>query len=373
MDTLIGTSGYSYPAWKGRFYPKKMPAKQLLPFYASHFSTVEINNTFYSMPTPELVQSWADAVPATFRFAIKAPQRITHHLRLKNAGESLRAQPRRLRYDRRVKLHFRLQLLRATIVSLLLSTSLYARAQSTPATVNTSQNDDNTTQARAVMAAMRRALVVVTDGWNATTGTLRRFERATPNVPWRPVGEIVPVAVGKAGLGWGAGLVPRPRDSDGPDKREGDSRAPAGLFTLGDITGYDAAPPPGLQLAYRAATPSLRCVDDGAAPQYYNRLIDAPDTAAPWNSAEKMRRDDGLYRFTVFVRHNAERVPGRGSCVFLHVWRRPNAPTVGCTAMALPSLRALLPWLDNHTVLVQLPRSAYTQLQRDWDLPPVVK
>ncbi len=90
MDTLIGTSGYSYPAWKGRFYPKKMPAKQMLPFYASHFSTVEINNTFYNMPTPELVQSWADEVPATFRFAIKAPQRITHHLRLKNAGEPLR-------------------------------------------------------------------------------------------------------------------------------------------------------------------------------------------------------------------------------------------------------------------------------------------
>jgi uncharacterized protein YecE (DUF72 family) len=90
METLIGTSGYSYAPWKGRFYPQKMPQKQLLPFYASHFPTVEINNTFYNMPTPELVQSWADEVPATFRFAIKAPQRITHHLRLKNAGEPLR-------------------------------------------------------------------------------------------------------------------------------------------------------------------------------------------------------------------------------------------------------------------------------------------
>ena len=247
-----------------------------------------------------------------------------------------------------------------------------ARAQTSSATTKTDEHG-GITPSPAVMAGTRRALVVVTDGWDATTGTPRRFERAAPSASWRPVGDAVPVAVGKAGLGWGDGIAPRPPNSDGPDKREGDGRAPAGLFTLGDVTGYDAAPPPGLQLAYRAATPSLRCVDDGAAPQYYNRLIDAPDSAPPWSSAEKMRRDDGLYRFTVFVRHNAARVPGRGSCVFLHVWRRANAPTVGCTAMALPSLRQLLPWLDNRTVLVQLPRATYAQLQRDWDLPPVVK
>ncbi|HEX4458257.1 MAG TPA: hypothetical protein VIA18_09830 [Polyangia bacterium] len=217
-------------------------------------------------------------------------------------------------------------------------------------------------------------LVVVTDDWGATTGTLRRFERsAAAGAPWQPVGDAVAVAVGKSGLGWGAGLLPRPRDSDGPEKHEGDSRAPAGVFALGDVTGYDATPPRGLQLAYRVATPALRCVDDDAAAQYYNRLIDAPAGAAPhWISAEKMRRDDGLYRFTVFVRHNSERVSGLGSCVFLHVWRRPNAPTVGCTALALPSLRQLLPWLDRATVLVQLPRAAYAKLQRDWDLPPLV-
>jgi zinc D-Ala-D-Ala dipeptidase len=223
-----------------------------------------------------------------------------------------------------------------------------------------------------------RALVVVTDRWDATSGTLRRFERAgahsaaTAGAAWRAVGDALPVTVGKAGLGWGDGLRPRPAGSDGPVKQEGDGRAPAGIFRLGDVTGYDAAAPPGLELAYRTATPQLRCVDDGRAAQFYNRLVDAPDDGqAPWSSAEKMRRADELYRFTVFVRHNDARTAGRGSCVFLHVWSRPGAPTIGCTAMSLPSLRALLPWIDGRTVLIQLPRAAYVQLQRAWDLPPL--
>jgi uncharacterized protein YecE (DUF72 family) len=87
MRTLIGTSGYSYPAWKGHFYPEDLPAKKFLPFYASRFSTVEINNTFYRMPSAKLVQTWADEVPDGFTFAIKAPQRITHHKRLKECDE----------------------------------------------------------------------------------------------------------------------------------------------------------------------------------------------------------------------------------------------------------------------------------------------
>jgi uncharacterized protein YecE (DUF72 family) len=90
MRVLIGTSGYSYPAWKGHFYPQDLPAKKFLGFYASRFSTVEINNTFYKMPSAKLVQTWADGVPDDFTFAIKAPQRITHQKRLKECDEPLK-------------------------------------------------------------------------------------------------------------------------------------------------------------------------------------------------------------------------------------------------------------------------------------------
>src|SRR5687767_3744161 len=87
MNFYVGTSGYSYPKWKGSFYPVKMPAKQMLGFYAERFRTVEINNTFYRMPTASVLEAWAAQVPAEFRFVLKAPQEITHKLRLRDAGE----------------------------------------------------------------------------------------------------------------------------------------------------------------------------------------------------------------------------------------------------------------------------------------------
>jgi uncharacterized protein YecE (DUF72 family) len=90
---LIGTSGYNYPEWKGSFYPADLPAAKMLPYYAGRFATVEINYTFYRMPTPKLVAGWCAQVPESFRFTLKAPRRITHDKRLRPAdvADSLRA------------------------------------------------------------------------------------------------------------------------------------------------------------------------------------------------------------------------------------------------------------------------------------------
>jgi uncharacterized protein YecE (DUF72 family) len=87
MRVLVGTSGYSYKEWKGAFYPSDLAAAKFLGFYAAHLPTVEINNTFYRMPTAKLVSGWADEAPASFTFAVKAPQRITHIAKLQNATE----------------------------------------------------------------------------------------------------------------------------------------------------------------------------------------------------------------------------------------------------------------------------------------------
>lgn len=89
MNLYVGTSGYSYKEWKGTFYPQKLPAKQMLPYYGEHFRTVEINNTFYRMPTASVLTGWANAVPAEFKFVLKAPKQITHFKRLEDAGKSL--------------------------------------------------------------------------------------------------------------------------------------------------------------------------------------------------------------------------------------------------------------------------------------------
>jgi uncharacterized protein YecE (DUF72 family) len=87
MNLYVGTSGYSYKEWKGSFYPEKIPAKEMLHYYGERLSTVEINATFYRMPQPSMLANWKEQVPPTFRFALKAPQRITHIKRLKETDE----------------------------------------------------------------------------------------------------------------------------------------------------------------------------------------------------------------------------------------------------------------------------------------------
>ncbi|MBI4501404.1 MAG: DUF72 domain-containing protein [Gemmatimonadetes bacterium] len=87
MRVLVGTSGFSYKEWKGRFYPEKLPADQMLRFYASRFNAVEMNNTFYRMPSEKVLLDWGKEVPDGFTFAIKAPRRITHEKRLQDAGQ----------------------------------------------------------------------------------------------------------------------------------------------------------------------------------------------------------------------------------------------------------------------------------------------
>ena len=89
MRTLVGTSGWSYKEWKGSFYPPKLPQNEMLGFYASRFSTVEVNNSFYRIPSEKVLVGWAEQVPPDFRFVLKASRRITHNSRLADQDGSL--------------------------------------------------------------------------------------------------------------------------------------------------------------------------------------------------------------------------------------------------------------------------------------------
>ena len=90
MAVRVGTSGYNYPEWRGSFYPAGFPTARMLPYYAERFDTVEINYTFYRMPSPKTVAGWAEETPAGFTFALKASRRITHDARLRDVAEPLR-------------------------------------------------------------------------------------------------------------------------------------------------------------------------------------------------------------------------------------------------------------------------------------------
>ena len=85
----VGTSGYSYKEWKGAFYPERLPPAKMLEFYAARLGAVEINNTFYRLPSPALLAGWREQVPASFRFAVKATRSITHIKRLAGAESEL--------------------------------------------------------------------------------------------------------------------------------------------------------------------------------------------------------------------------------------------------------------------------------------------
>jgi uncharacterized protein YecE (DUF72 family) len=88
-NLFVGTSGWAYPTWKPGFYPADVPTRAFLHFYAAHLTSVEVNYTFRTLPTPTQLQSWLDATPPGFRFSFKAPQRITHFQRLRKSSASL--------------------------------------------------------------------------------------------------------------------------------------------------------------------------------------------------------------------------------------------------------------------------------------------
>jgi uncharacterized protein YecE (DUF72 family) len=89
MNYWVGTSGFQYSEWKGIFYPEDLPAAKMLPFYAERFTTTEINYTFHRIPAPKTIENWCKLTPETFRFSLKAPQKITHFARLRNCGDTV--------------------------------------------------------------------------------------------------------------------------------------------------------------------------------------------------------------------------------------------------------------------------------------------
>lgn len=90
MTIWVGTSGYNYPEWKGSFYPQTLPSKNMLPYYAQRFNTVEINYTYYRAPNVKILDGWKAATPEPFKLTLKAPKRITHDARLRDSGDRVR-------------------------------------------------------------------------------------------------------------------------------------------------------------------------------------------------------------------------------------------------------------------------------------------
>ncbi|WP_233997968.1 MULTISPECIES: L,D-transpeptidase family protein [unclassified Pseudoalteromonas] len=218
----------------------------------------------------------------------------------------------------------------------------------------------------------RQLAVVVTDSWTDIQGEMTLFERGDDN-QWHAIGEPGAVVIGRTGLAWGIGLHEL---QQGQQKVEGDGKAPAGVFRLGNAFGYMDALTTGLD--YHPMDAGDYCIDVNGSP-YYNQLVNTKVVGekAVEGSSEAMRRDihsqDDLYKKGIIVAHNPENISGAGSCIFMHLWRAADKPTAGCTAMAEADMDALLRWLDKdkQPLMVILPRMEYALKQTLWRLPPL--
>lgn len=230
------------------------------------------------------------------------------------------------------------------------------------------------TFAADVVPPTSRQLVVVTvPTWDSDNGVLRKFQRDGMDGRWTEMDGPTAVTIGRAGAAWGRGL--HPAQPSGPQKKEGDGRAPAGVFPIGEAFGYGERVATGL--TYAPMQPTQYCIDVADSP-LYNRIVDtrAVGEAAIAGSTEPMRRDvhvngDARYKLGFIIQHNPDNVAGGGSCIFAHLWKAEGEATAGCTAMAEPAMRGLLSWLqeDKRPVFVLLPEAEYARWQVAWRLP----
>ncbi|MBA2432983.1 MAG: hypothetical protein H0V56_12860 [Chthoniobacterales bacterium] len=223
---------------------------------------------------------------------------------------------------------------------------------------------------KEAIARSRQLIVVTAPNWNSNRGVLQLLERAAGG-EWQRVGDDVPVMLGRNGLAWGIGLHPPAPEAtarqakEQPTKREGDGRAPAGVFELERVYGGAGTRRLG-RFPYQQLSQVMECIDDSES-RSYNRIVDVaqvPVRERDWTRTETVRAANPMFRWLVEVKHNWEQRPGYGSCIWLHIWKAPGVATSGCTAMETAALERLVHWLDarKRPLLVQLPRAEMRRL-----------
>jgi hypothetical protein len=200
----------------------------------------------------------------------------------------------------------------------------------------------------------QQIILVLSDDFNTSKATLHCYDEN------KEVFKEIDVNLGRNGLAWGLGKVKLKQSSNDPLKREGDGKAPAGIFKLTNSFGY--AKKQKTRLGYIAISKDLICVDDSNSKEY-NKIIKMPKVKP--NSFEWMRREDNQYELGVVVAHNTSQLKEAGSCIFLHVQKSKDTPTAGCTSMNLENMQKIISWLDEkkNPILIQIPLNSLEELR----------
>src|SRR5436189_2052955 len=205
--------------------------------------------------------------------------------------------------------------------------------------------------------------------WSSMRGELRLFERARGG-DWVSVAGPFPVLFGKNGVAWGTGLAGQ--SESGLRKQERDGRAPAGVFAIGQVFGYDPQLPPGGDYPYHQVTEADVWSDDPRSPNYNRHIVIDAQNPPDNYTHEKMRSGDFAYHWPIEIRHTSDPpIPGAGSAIFFHTRRGVNRPTTGCTTMARADLVRLITWLraKRHPCYALLPATEYDKKWQSLTLP----
>jgi D-alanyl-D-alanine dipeptidase len=186
----------------------------------------------------------------------------------------------------------------------------------------------------------KQLIVVSTKNWATPNGTLQRYEKK--NNTWHTVGKAIHIKLGRNGLGWGRGLHTIPKGAK-IIKKEGDGKAPAGIFTLKQAFGYN---PFVVDYPYEVYKTTDHCVDDVNS-KLYNKIVDSTKVKRDYKSKEHMKFPKDYYKYGIVVNHNhideAGAVKGAGSCIFMHI---KKVPTAGCTVMNEKEMKEIIKWLN---------------------------
>lgn len=218
-----------------------------------------------------------------------------------------------------------------------------------------------------------QVILGIAQHWDSSHVTLSLLENGPQG--WKRVKGPFPARLGKAGLVWGYGLSSPPKGES--SKKEGDMRSPAGIFRLGGLYGTVPTPDKKKSLPYRRITTRDIWVSDPESKLYNKHSILNHEPKTAWEYKQQMRLNDYAHSLKLFIKHNAEGVPGypkpgAGSSIFFHIWRKDGAsPTAGCTAMSEKNLRTLIYWLDpkKHPLYILLPSAEYSKYRKPWGLP----
>lgn len=217
----------------------------------------------------------------------------------------------------------------------------------------------------------QQAIVGIASNWDSSYVTLTFYERAKGG-QWKQSGSSWKGRLGRSGLAWGRGLSPVPEGVR--MKKEGDMRAPAGVFFVGGAWGYDSSIKKSPELSYVQVTSRDLWFEDVSSP-YYNQYMRIPHE--PSTTAEKkaqMKQGDYAHSLKLFIAHNAypNAKPGMGSSIFFHIWRGGGSkPTAGCTTMAEDQLRSVISRIEPSKlpVYILFPEEEYRKHREAWKLP----